>query len=243
MERMIDEAEIREGSYIAVLPMSSEEPDSAFLFIRQDIEQVSDIPCINLNFVENDLINQPKLDSLKNASIVFITGGDQSRFMRLVHDTPIEDAIIEAFHNGAVIAGTSAGAAVMSKVMISGEENFSPEYQATYDKLWKENAIYNHGIGLLNNVIVDQHFVVRSRHNRLLSAICDYPGMYGLGIDEETAAIVKDQVITVAGENQVILFHPKDTCTLQMHRIGVRDLHMDVLLPGDTVVIPNLALR
>ena len=239
MERMLDESGADSNSYIAVLPMSSEEPDSAFIYITNDIREVSDIQCVNLNFTEDDLINESKLDSLRKAKIIFITGGDQNRFMKLVKGTPIQDAIKSAYESGSMIAGTSAGAAVMSEVMISGEENFSAEYEATYDKLWKANGIYQEGLGLLDNVIVDQHFVARSRHNRLLSALCDYPGRYGMGIDEETAAIVQNNTLTVAGESQVLLYYPQDTCQIQMYRIGMKNVRLDVLLPGDTVRLHN----
>lgn len=235
MERMLDESGADSNSYIAVLPMSSEEPDSAFAYIRKDISAVTDIRCVNLNFNEEDLINESKLDSLRKAKIIFITGGDQNRFMNLVRGTPIEDAIKSAYLSGSLIAGTSAGAAVMSEIMISGEENFSAEYEATYDKLWKSNGIYQNGLGLLDRVIVDQHFVARSRHNRLLSALCDYPGRYGMGIDEETAAIIQDKTLTVAGESQVLLYYPQDTCHIQMYRIGMKNVRLDILLPGDTV--------
>lgn len=235
MERMLDESRIDNNSYIAVLPMSSEEPDSAYYYIARDIQAVNPVKCINLHFTESDLINETKLDSLRKAQIVFITGGDQNRFMKLVKGTPIQDAIQAAFDSGALIAGTSAGAALMSEIMISGDENFSAEYEPTYDKLWKENGIYQDGLGLLDHVIIDQHFVARSRHNRLLSALCDYPGRFGMGIDEKTAAIIKNNQLSVAGENQVLLFYPQDTCQIQMHRIGMKNVRLDILLPGDTV--------
>jgi len=239
MERMLDESGADSNSYIAILPMSSEEPDSAFIYITADIKEVSNIKCVNLNFTESDLIKESKLDSLRKAKIIFITGGDQNRFMNLVKGTPIQESIKSAYNNGSLIAGTSAGAAIMSEIMISGDENFSAEYEATYDKLWKENGIYQDGLGLLKHVIVDQHFVARSRHNRLLSALCDYPGRYGMGIDEETAAIVHNNILTVAGESQVLLYYPQDTCQIQMHRIGMKNIRLDILLPGDSVRLSN----
>jgi cyanophycinase len=233
MTTMIEESGIKDGDYIAILPMSSEEPDSAFFYIKQDIEMVTSIPCINLNFEEKDIINKTKLDSVEHAKIIFITGGDQKNFMNMVKGTPLQTAIERAYQNGALIGGTSAGAAVMSEIMITGDENFSPEYEATYDKVWKENGIYAAGMGLVKNVIVDQHFVVRSRYNRLLSAICDYPKHFGIGIDEETALIVKGDSAFVTGDSQVIVIYPCDSCSLRFREYGVKNIRMDILMEGD----------
>ncbi len=234
---MIQESGIKDGDYIAILPMSSEEPDTAFFYIKQDIALVTSIPCINLNFTEKDIINKVKLDSVEHAKIIFITGGDQKNFMKIVKGTPLQTAIERAFQNGALIGGTSAGAAVMSEIMITGDENFSPEYEATYDKVWKENGIYANGMGLVKNVIIDQHFVVRSRYNRLLSAICDHPKHMGIGIDEETALLVKGDSAFVTGDSQVIVIYPSDSCALRFREYGAKNIRMDMLMEGDFILL------
>jgi cyanophycinase len=237
MTTMIEESGIKDGDYIAILPMSSEEPDSAFFYISQDIALVTSIPCVNLNFEEKDIINRAKLDSVEHAKIIFITGGDQKNFMNIVNGTPLQTAIEKAYQNGALIGGTSAGAAVMSEVMITGEENFSPEYEATYDKVWKANGIYATGMGLVKNVIIDQHFVVRSRYNRLLSAICDHPGHMGIGIDEETALLVKGDSAFVTGDSQIIVIYPSDSCALRFREYGAKNIRMDLLMEGDFILL------
>ncbi|MFN0032787.1 MAG: cyanophycinase, partial [Flavobacteriales bacterium] len=228
LERMIAAAGIDSTHYIAVLPMSSSEHDSAFIYFSNDVREVYPVRCINMSFSEADLINQPKLDSIINARLIFITGGDQNEFMTVAHDTPLQDALYEAFENGALIAGTSSGASVMSDVMLTGDENFSPEYAATYDKLWKGNGIYQQGLGLLKGAIIDQHFVAHSRYNRLLSAICDHPGQAGIGIDEGTALLVEGRRCSVVGESQVIVFEPVDSCNVYFNHIGMRDVRMNI---------------
>lgn len=233
MEKMIVASGMTAMDYIAVLPMSSEEPDSAYFYFDADVKAMSDMKCVYLNFEEKDVINQPKLDSLMNAKLIFITGGDQNRFMSIVKDTPIQDAITTAYDKGALIAGTSAGAAVMSKVMITGNENFSPEYSSTYDKAWKGNGIYAEGLGLIDNVILDQHFVARSRYNRLLSAMCDHIGMSGIGVDEATAILVEGKKVTVVGESQVVVFDAMDTCGVYFNHLNMRGVRMDVLTSGN----------
>lgn len=234
MTKMIEASGVDSTGYIAVLPMSSEEPDTAFVYFSADVAKVSSIPCVKLNFVEADIINQPRLDSLKNAKLIFITGGDQSRFMSVARDTPIEDAIEFAYAHGSLIGGTSAGAAVMSEIMITGDQKNSPEYESTYDKMWKGNGIYAKGLGLIQGAIIDQHFVARSRYNRLFSALCDYPGNMGIGIDEETAILVEGSGVSVIGDSQVIVVQPKDSCEVHFHHLGVKNIDMDIYLPGET---------
>jgi cyanophycinase len=239
MEAMIEEAGLTEQDYIGILPMSSEEPDSAYLYIKEDFNSVAGHQVINLNFTENDLINQAKLDSLRKCKLIFITGGDQKRFMHLVHNTPIEEAIKKAYMQGALIAGTSAGAAVMSEIMITGDENFSEEYSSTYDKIWKGNAIYARGLGMLQGTIIDQHFVIRSRHNRLLSALCDFPGHTGIGIDESTAIVVRGDSAKVVGSSQVLVYHPHDSCDYHFKHYAPKNVHCSILVTGETFALKN----
>jgi cyanophycinase len=239
MEAMIEEAGLKEEDYIGILPMSSEEPDSAYLYIKEDFNSVAGHQVINLNFTENDLINQAKLDSLRKCKLIFITGGDQKRFMHLVHNTPIEEAIKKAYMQGALIAGTSAGAAVMSEIMITGDENFSEEYSSTYDKIWKGNAIYARGLGMLQGTIIDQHFVIRSRHNRLLSALCDFPGHTGIGIDESTAIVVRGDSAKVVGSSQVLVYHPHDSCDYHFKHYAPKNVHCSILVTGETFALKN----
>lgn len=233
MEALMEAAALDSGDYIGILPMSSVEPDSAFIYIREDFKQVSLNPCVNLNFTESDLINRSKLDSLIQCKLIFITGGDQNKFMNLVHSTPIEEAIKKAFQQGSVIAGTSAGAAVMSEIMITGDENYSEEYSMTYDKIWKGNGIYQTGLGMLQGAIIDQHFVVRSRHNRLLSALCDFPGHMGIGIDESTAIVVSGDSAMVVGDSQVLLYSPQDTCDYHFKHYAPKNVRLSILISGE----------
>ena len=240
MTSMIEASGVDSTGYIAVLPMSSEDPLGAYTYFCADVSAVSAIPCVNLNFRESDIINQQKLDSLKNAKLIFITGGDQSLFMGIARNTPIQDAIEYAFEQGSLIGGTSAGAAVMSEIMITGEQANAAEYESTYDKMWKGNGIYSQGLGLIQGAIIDQHFVVRSRYNRLFSAMCDYPGNMGIGIDEETAILVENRNATVVGDSQVIVVQPQDSCEVYFHHLGLRNVKMDIFVPGEKFSLPEV---
>lgn len=239
MQSLISTAQLSPKDYIAVLPMSGEEPDSSYFYIKEDIQPACPNTLIaNLNFTAETANNNTMLDSLKHAKLIFITGGDQTRFMKIVLHTPIYNAIHEAYQNGSTISGTSAGAAVMSKIMITGNQLKDTSYEATFDKLWDKNIEINEGLGLITNAIIDQHFVVRSRYNRLFSAIAAYPQMPCIGIDESTAIIVHQNKITVTGKSQVILMqHPKNVQVTKEGYIKFKDLQITFFTEGDSFTL------
>lgn len=136
--------------------------------------------------------------AIKGATLIWFPGGDQTRLMKALDGTGIPEAIYERYQQGATVAGTSAGAAVMSKVMITGDEM---DLQAITAKKTDTKP----GLGLWRQVIVDQHFLKRQRHNRLLSAVLDHPDLVGVGIDEGTAAIVSGTVFEVIGKSSVVV--------------------------------------
>ncbi|MEN9334138.1 MAG: hypothetical protein RLY35_1318, partial [Bacteroidota bacterium] len=218
MRSMIQQAGLKANDYIAVLPMAGEEPDSSFWYFQQDVP--SSIPCANLNFSDVHRNVQNMTDSLKKAKLIFICGGDQNRFMQVIQDRKITSLIIDVYNNGGMIAGTSAGAAVMSDVMITGNQSKDTAYSATYSILETHNAIYSKGLGFIQHGIVDQHFVTRSRYNRLISAFMDYPKMkYGLGVEEETAALIEDDHCTVIGKGPIILMTPYKNIKIKQETI------------------------
>jgi cyanophycinase len=121
------------------------------------------------------------------ADLVWIGGGDQSQFMKEAGDAGLLDFLRERHRSGVVFGGTSAGAAVMSPHMLTGNPEDAPE------KLAPGSVEIVSGLGLFPGAIVDQHFVVRRRNNRLLSAVLTHPDHVGFGIDERTALIVTPQ--------------------------------------------------
>jgi cyanophycinase len=224
-----------------VLPMSTEEPDTAYYYIKIELEKACSNTIANLNFTKKDTSNKKWLDSLQHARLIFITGGDQSRFMNIVLHTPIQQAISKAYSNGATVAGTSAGAAMMSSHMITGNHFLGDTtYSATFRELRKDNIEIREGLGLLTSAIVDQHFVVRSRYNRLLSALAKYPALPCIGIDEATAIVVGGKNVKVTGESQVILFsNPKNLRTTPQGYIKFDDVRMSIYTDGDSFQLPG----
>jgi len=217
--------------------MATEEPDSSYYYIKTQLEKFCNNTIANLNFTPGKINDRQWLDSLKSAKLIFITGGDQSRFMKLVLKSPVHNAIYVAYKKGSTVAGTSAGAAVMSKQMITGNQLLGDTtYTETFGKLWNNNIEFTEGLGLLRSIIIDQHFIVRSRYNRLLSALAKFPDHICIGIDESTAIIVAQNKVTVTGEGQVIkLCCPKNLPIKKSNAlIKFQDALLSIYTSGDS---------
>jgi cyanophycinase len=235
MKDLIKTAGIGTDDYVVILPMSSEEPDSSIIFAKEDFASVGIKNVVGFNFKENSPIEDQKLDSIKKAKLIFITGGDQTRFMKVVKKGPIYKAIHEAYKNGSTIAGTSAGAAVMSKKMITGNSLKYPEYTGKYPTIEPNNIEVTEGLGMVENLIVDQHFIKRHRLNRLLAVCLENPNEICVGIDESTAIVVTGNSFRVTGENQVIVIKNKEKSKkTKANLLGGNGLVLDILLPGDS---------
>ena len=236
IQRMILEAGLNQGGYIVILPMASSEPDtSVFYAAKQFIEQGAS-SIADFRFSKDEEPPAARLDSLINASLIYITGGDQNRFMEVVAGTAVEEAIKTCYMNGGMIAGTSAGAAVMSEKMITGNELRKSDYRETFRTIEANNIELGTGLGFLTTAIVDQHFIWRSRHNRLITAIIEHPALIGIGIDEATAILVKGNVAEVIGESQVLVYeNPDRSFTINKdEKLGARYLRLRVFLPGES---------
>ena len=134
--------------------------------------------------------------SIRDATGIFMTGGNQLRLSSTIGGTRLADAVLEQFRKGAVVAGTSAGASAMSSHMIAfGASGATPKHRM---------AQIAAGLGVLPGVIVDQHFQQRNRLGRLLSLIAQNPSLLGLGVDEDTAGVVgTDHVMEVIGRGSI----------------------------------------
>lgn len=235
MKSLLATAALGKNDYVVVLPMSSAEPDSSYFYFKDDIDKLIPNTIANLNFTKDKVNNKVWLDSLEHAKLIFITGGDQQRFMKVVLHTPVYDAIHKAYAMGATVSGTSAGAAVMNRDMITGNELLGDTtYHETYRKIVQGNMQIEEGLGMIDSAIVDQHFIKRSRYNRLISALAKYPGYPCIGIDESTAIIVEGKKITVAGESQVIVFSQPEGLSINAKgQIKWKDVKMSILSAGD----------
>jgi cyanophycinase len=134
--------------------------------------------------------------AVRDATGVFLTGGNQLRLSSTIGGTLLADAILDRFQTGAVVAGTSAGASAMSSHMIAfGASGATPKNRM---------AQIAAGLGVLPGVIIDQHFQQRNRLGRLLSLIAQNPSLLGLGVDEDTAGVVgPDHIMEVIGRGSI----------------------------------------
>jgi cyanophycinase len=239
LAHLVSISKLEATDYIAVLPMSSEEPDSSFIYFKKQLKVITSNPIVMLNFDKKTAYDQKWTDSLQKAKIIFITGGDQIRFMNIVNNTPIKTTIKQAYQNGSTISGTSAGAAVMCEHMITGNQKLDSKYSGTFDNIRHNNLETTEGLGLIKNVIIDQHFIKRSRYNRLLSALIEFPTHVGIGIDESTAIIVRNNEIEVNGESEVIVV--KNPIGIKKYKknslISIQSLQMSIYTNGQTFKI------
>jgi cyanophycinase len=235
MNKLLQVAALKQKDYIVVLPMSSAEPDSAYFYFKKQVEKLTKHQIVMLNFDQTKTSSQVWIDSLQKAQLIFITGGDQSRFMNIVAKTPVYGAIHKAFKNGSTIAGTSAGAAVMSQHMITGNQKLNSKYAETFNSIQFDNIETSAGLGLIKNVIIDQHFLKRSRYNRLISALIEFPNHIGIGIDESTAILVANKTIEVIGESEIIVLkNPKKIVKSKTNNlVSVQNISMRVMIAGE----------
>ncbi|MBE0653900.1 MAG: cyanophycinase [Bacteroidales bacterium] len=221
------------AGYIAILPMASTEPDTSFYyasrqFREQGIEKILDLRS------GTEGLNEDELELLINASMIYIPGGAQAAFMDSVRNTNVFEAIHEAYWRGAMIAGTSAGAAVQSKLMITGDQKKYPVYTGNFETIEANNIVLEEGLGLIESIIVDQHFIRRQRLNRLISVVLENPGKTGVGIDESTAIHVQGDSATVYGVSQVVVLeNPSGEVRIMDGLLGGKKLSLSVYLPGD----------
>lgn len=235
MQALVKTSGLSPKDYVVVLPMSSASPDKAYEYFKADLEPFCRNAIVNFNFTPERVNDRSWLDSLQKAKLIFITGGDQDRFMKAVQNTAVYQAIHRAYQQGATIGGTSAGAAVMSEHMITGHELQDTVYRSTFNKLRDKNIEFKQGLGLLTTAVIDQHFIVRSRYNRLLSALARFPALTCIGIDEETAIIVDGLVATVTGERQVVVMKkPEQIKALETGLIKVKDMQFSIYTTGDS---------
>jgi len=234
IDRLIHEAGVDTAGYVLILPMASEEEDTAIFYgTKQFAERgVDSIYSIHSDTTKNYPDSIIKL--IENASLIYISGGDQNKFMKAIAGTPIQSILKKAYQNGATISGTSAGAAVMSKKMISGNEIKHPIYTGDYKTIEANNIEIAEGLGFIDQVIIDQHFIKRQRLNRLISVCLENQESTCIGIDESTAILVKNNSIEVVGDSQVIVIkHIGAETKIVNGLLGGKDLSLSIYLPGD----------
>lgn len=196
---------------ILLLPMASESEDAG-VELAADFQKMG-AQAERAILARADAEKTEVASRLEGITGIWFGGGDQARLTAAIGGTPVEAAIARRFREGAVVGGTSAGAAVMSAVMITGDERRPGGARPPTDQgsafltIDRNNIVTSRGFGLAGDVIVDQHFVRRRRHNRLISLVLENPRLVGIGIDESTAAEVSpDGWWRVHGESVLVVY-------------------------------------
>lgn len=188
---------------LVIATVASHEPDGYFQSYKDAFAPLGVTNLVELYVNDREEARSATTrDILADATGVFFSGGDQLRISSQIGDTPVEEMVREIHRRGGVVAGTSAGGSVMSETMLVrgasseshriGDLNMAP------------------GLGLIPDVIIDQHFAERGRIGRLLGAVAQNPRILGIGIDEDTAIVVDGGQFRVIGSGAVYVVDGAD---------------------------------
>lgn len=225
-------ARLLDGGRLVLATVASHEPAGYFEAYQKAFAALGVTDLVELYVHERSDSGDPEaLARLDGAAGVFFTGGDQLRISSQIGDTPVERRILELHRAGGVVAGTSAGASVMSETMLVkgpsaesyriGELHMAP------------------GLGLMRHVIIDQHFAERGRYGRLLGAVAHNPRLLGVGIDEDTALLVRGDEGRVLGAGAVYVVDGEEASHSNIaearadRALSIFDVRMHVLSSGD----------
>jgi cyanophycinase len=204
---------------VLIIPQASELPDSGERSAKYWGENGATTVSV-LSLADKELA----FGQVKQADLIWMPGGDQNRLMKALADTGVPEAIRQRYRAGATVGGTSAGAAVLSGVMLTGDANLTVIRQG--------NTKTADGLDVWPGAIVDQHFIKRQRFNRLLSAVMDRPELVGIGVDESTAAVLTGSTFEVVGAGQILVIDARQGKLTSPG--AVRDVRLHVLTNGMT---------
>jgi len=229
-------------SQILIVPAASEDQLDSSLYARHQFESCGAENVRYIILKKEEVDNPENLSIVKRSKAIFFTGGDQNRLTSFLLGTKFLEEIKRIYREGGVISGTSAGAAAMSKIMITGDELLVKEEKKDEEQgfrtIKRNNIKTAEGFGFLENVIIDQHFIKRKRLNRLISLVLENPNILGVGIDEETAIIVeKGKRFQVLGEGTVMIFDARKAKEISDDKngnISAKNLRMHILKSGDS---------
>jgi cyanophycinase len=235
LKRIINESRLKEKSRIEVVTTASKIPREIGPEYVKALNYLNAKNVDIMNIDKREMASeQETLDRIKAADVVMFTGGDQLRLTSILGGTALHDLLLEKYHNEDFIyAGTSAGAAAASNNMI---------YQgSSSEALLKGEVKITSGLGLIDGVIIDTHFVQRGRIGRLFQAVVGNPKVLGIGLGEDTGLLITDNAqMEAIGSGLVILVDGreiKDTNLTQVELgqpISINHLVTHVMSKYDT---------
>jgi cyanophycinase len=238
MRRFVELAGGAGRARIAVVPMASSEAQATGNEVAAELDGLGAKSFVFLvGHAQAD--SEAEAGRLDSATGIWFTGGDQALLTAAIGGTASLRAMHRRYQDGAVIGGTSAGAAIMSDSMITGNQtppgDTAGYYGDEFPAIARRRVEIAAGLGFLPGAIVDQHFIRRERHNRLLSVVLERPHLLGVGIDEGTALEVRpDGSWRVLGESAVIVYDARKARIAPMAgpELGATDLRVHVLPHG-----------
>ena len=228
---------IREAS-VAVMTVASNDvaglsSDYNTMFRKRNVKHVSMIDI----FKREDAISIRALKKVERADAIYFTGGDQLNITSLFGGSPLDNLLHEKVRKGVVIAGTSAGAAMMASSMIkNGDGDRSPQVGAVET---------SSGLDLIDNTVIDTHFAQRGRYGRLLTALAHHPHILCIGIDESTAIVVRGKKFRVIGKGSVTVMSGESISHVDLayrsegEQVSLFDVRVHVLADGYTFDMKN----
>jgi cyanophycinase len=221
-----------DGGKLVLATVASHEPEGYFEAYQKAFADLGVTDLTELYVRDRaETLDPEKLRSFEGAAGVVFSGGDQLRISSQIGDTPVESRVREIYERGGLVAGTSAGASVMSDTMLvkgsSGESHRIGDLHMAP------------GLGLVRDVIIDQHFAERGRFGRLFGAVAHNPRELGLGIDEDTAIVLAGRRFEVLGSGCVYVIdgagvtHSNIAEARPERALSIYDVRLHVLSSGD----------
>lgn len=228
LKRIINESAKREGSQVEVITTASQIPELVGNEYIKAFGQLN-VPKVNTIHIKSreDAAHKNYLDRIRKADIVIFTGGDQLRLTSIFGGTEFLQILKTRYQKeDFVVAGTSAGAAAASTHMIYRGQS--------HDALIKGEVQITAGLGFIDGVIIDTHFVQRGRIGRLLYAVASNPGILGIGLGEDAGLLITEgTTMESIGSGLTILIDGKN-----MVETNIYDVEL-----GSPVSIENLRLH
>jgi len=222
---------LTESDVLTILTTATEKPEEVGQNYYQVFQRlgVKNLQILNIN-TRDDANNESYCQKIKHSKCVFMTGGDQLRITSILGGTKAWEELKTLYDSGGIIMGTSAGASVMSNTMIvKGNDNEPPK---------KCTLKMAPGLGLINGVIIDQHFDQRGRFGRLLCGVAESPDVLGLGIDEDTSLkVFPDMHFEVIGSNAITVIDGRSILSSNVSELNQNEI---IAVTGVTVhVLPQ----
>ncbi|HJQ12824.1 MAG TPA: cyanophycinase [Gemmatimonadaceae bacterium] len=240
VKHFVDLAGGRGKARIAILPMATSSAAESGAEKKAQLDSLGAQSFV-LNFPRANADDDSLVRKIQTATGIWFPGGDQSLLTAAIGGSAVLRAIHERYSAGAVVGGTSAGAAVMSDSMITGNQYYPGVATAldssNFTRIGRHTIEIVPGLGFVHNAIVDQHFIRRQRENRLISVVLERPSLLGVGIDEGTALeVTPDGKWLVLGRSAVMIFDARRarTTSAQVPVLGATDVRLSLLPAGST---------